>query len=282
MANNDLWSRPEDRVQETGEGWENNTQVSNSFQTYQENNGQTWNGRQNAVPFEQTAPFTGAAAETLSTYIGKTFLWMFAGLLVTALVAFGMVSSGMTFRMLYSGGTGVLIGVTIAEFAVVILMSARIRKMSVAAAAACFLIYAALTGVTFSMYFFLFDLEALVFAFGATALFFGGMAAVSLIFKMELSSIRPYLLGGLIFLIVFGVLSMIFNLGAFNTAICYVGIAIFLAYTAYDVSKIRAYYSYYAGQGEMLKKASIFSALQLYLDFINLFLYILRLFAKRK
>ena len=108
------------------------------------------------------------------------------------------------------------------------------------------------------------------------------MAAARLIFKMELDSIRPYLFGGLILLIVFGILSMFLNLGVFNTLICYVGIAVFLGYTAYDVSKIRQNYYFYAGQGELLKKASIFSALQLYLDFINLFLYILRILGNRK
>lgn len=151
-----------------------------------------------------------------------------------------------------------------------------------AVAAFCFLLYAALTGVTFSIYFLAFDLSVLVYAFGATALCFGGMAAASLIFKMELDSIRPYLFGGLILLIVFGILSIFLDLGVFNTLICYAGIALFLGYTAYDVSKVRENYYFYAGQGELLKKASIFSALQLYLDFINLFLYILRILGNRK
>ena len=78
------------------------------------------------------------------------------------------------------------------------------------------------------------------------------------------------------------VLSMIFNLGAFNTAVCYIGIAIFLAYTAYDTAKIKENYAFYAGNGEMLAKASIFSALQLYLDFVNLFLYILRILGRNR
>ena len=80
----------------------------------------------------------------------------------------------------------------------------------------------------------------------------------------------------------FGILSIFLNLGVFNTLICYAGIALFLGYTAYDVSKVRENYYFYAGQGELLKKASIFSALQLYLDFINLFLYILRILGNRK
>lgn len=221
-------------------------------------------------------------AESLSTYIAKTYLWMFAGLLLTFFVALGMNLTGMTYRLLTRGGYAVLIAVTIAEFVCVITMSAAIRKISAGVAGIFFFVYAALTGVTFSIYFALFDLDILIASFGATALFFGGMAAVSLIFKMQLDTIRPFLFGGLILLIVFGLLSLIFNLGAFNTVICYIGIAVFLGYTAYDTSKIRANYAMYAGNTELLKKASVFSALQLYLDFVNLFLYILRILSRNR
>lgn len=285
----DLWSKP-DENNTLGAGWENapaQQGTQNPYETQQ-------NGYQNAgYGYQQNGYRAGGAfapdafgqtqaAESLSTYIGKTFLWMFAGLLVTFVIAMQMVMSGLTLRMLYQGGTAVLVGVTIAELLVVVIMSARIRKISSVGAAVCFFIYAALTGVTFSMYFLIFDLQVLIYAFGATALFFGGMAAASLIFKMELSSLRPYLFGGLIFLVLFGILSMIFNLGAFNTMVCYIGIAIFLAYTAYDTAKIKQNYYYYQGNAELLKKASIFSALELYLDFVNLFLYILRIFGKNR
>ena len=300
----DLWTRPDEVRNETGEGWDN-TYRQNGQNTgygyqqnsygYQQGGYQQNNYQQNGYGYQQNAygnqpgaavygnGFVDASpAVSLSTYIGKTFLWMFGGLLLTAVIAYFMAASGLTFRLIVGGGSVALIGITIAELAVVIIMSARIRKMTPAGAAFCFLLYAALTGVTFSMYFLLFDLQVLVYAFAATGLFFGGMAAASLIFKMELSSIRPYLFGGLIFLILFGVLSMIFNLGAFNTAVCYIGIAIFLAYTAYDTAKIKENYAFYAGNGEMLAKASIFSALQLYLDFVNLFLYILRILGRNR
>ena len=243
----------------------------------------------NYNPFEQSEgwnpvqPFaeqTGGI--TLSDYIAKTYLWMFAGLLLTAAVAFGMAASGLTYRMLLGGGRFALIGVTILEFACVIYMSTRIQKMSVAAARGCFFLYAALTGIVFSMYFLMFDIGILIYAFLATAVFFGGMAAAALIFKMELDTIRPFLFGGLILLIVFGLLSFFFDFGAFNTAICYLGMAVFLGYTAYDTTKIRDNYHYYSADGQMLAKASIFSALQLYLDFINLFLYILRILGNRR
>ena len=108
------------------------------------------------------------------------------------------------------------------------------------------------------------------------------MAAVSYVAKIDLSRIRPLLIGGLLFLIVFNLLSMFLNLTAMETGICYLGIIIFLALTAYDVGMIRRNYEYFSSNSELLAKASIFSALQLYLDFINLFLYLLRLFARNR
>lgn len=225
-----------------------------------------------------------APSISLSSYIARTYGWMALGLLVTFIVAIGMAVSGMVYNMLAAGGTIALVLVTIAELGVVIFLSARIHKMSVGTARALFLVYAALTGVTFSMYFLIFDLSIMIYAFGATAILFGGMAAASLFFKMELDSIRPLLFGGLIMLIVFGILGLFLNLGAFNILICYLGIAIFLGYTAYDTAKIRQNYEYYSalGDGTVLEKASIFSALQLYLDFVNLFLYILRLLSNNR
>jgi drug/metabolite transporter (DMT)-like permease len=96
-----------------------------------------------------------------------------------------------------------MLGCTIAELALVVILGMRIRKLSVGAARAMFLGYAALTGVTFSLYFYMFDLTILIFAFGATALLFAGMAIAAKVFNLELSSIRPYLFAGLIALLIF-------------------------------------------------------------------------------
>lgn len=255
---------------------DNNNQ--NQFYNYDDSAWTNGAPRRSANPFEQAAP----AAVSYSTYVAQTYLWMFLGLLVTFGIAYGMAASGIAYRMLAGAGSAALVIVAILEFACVIAMGALINKISPAVAAAFFLVYAALTGVTFSMYFLWFDLSFLVLVFGVTALFFGGMAAVSLIFKLQLDTIRPFLFGGLILLIVFGILSFFLRLGALETGMCYLGIAIFLGYTAYDTSKIRQNYLFYAGNSALLKKASIFSALQLYLDFVNLFLYIMRILGRRR
>ena len=126
------------------------------------------------------------------------------------------------------------------------------------------------------MYFLIYDLMSLWMVFGITALFFGVMALIGYYGNINFSALRPFMTGGLIFLFVFWLLAMFIDLSAFETIVCGVGIFLFLIITAYDSKKIQAYYACYGGNSEMAAKASIFSALQLYLDFINLFIYLLR------
>ena len=204
--------------------------------------------------------------ETVGRYTARTFLWMFAGLAVTFGVAIAGFITGFSFRLLFNSFT--YIGLLIAQIAVVLVLSARIHSLS---------------GVTFSVYFILFDVASLVLVFGVTALYFGAMAAFGYATKADLSRIRTVLMGGLIFLVVFGLISMFIpGLQALDRIYCLIGIAVFLGFTAYDTQKIKALHAYYGHNPEMAAKASIFSALQLYLDFINLFLYLLRFLGRRR
>ncbi len=218
--------------------------------------------------------------ESLERYTAKTFGWMFLGLMVTFLVAVtGYVTRLVLFVALVPQAFLVL---GIAEVAVVLFLSARITKMSVGTARALFMVYSVLNGVVFSTYFLIYSLPSLVYVFGATSLFFGIMAAIGYFAKADLSRLRNFLVGGLVFLLVFWVASMFLNLQRFEVIACSVGIFIFLLFSAYDTQKIRAYHQIYCHDGEMAAKASIFAALQLYLDFINLFLYLLRVVGRRK
>lgn len=227
-------------------------------------------------PMNQVFQAEGYRQETLGQYVAKTYLWMFAGLLVTFGVAiFGYATGTILYVFQIPYGLFVLTGL---ELLTVIWMSARVNKMSVGTAKGLFLFYAALNGIVFSAYFLIFGALSLVLIFAATSLFFGIMAAVSYFGKVDVSGIRPLLVGGLFVLIAFGILSFFLNLEALETGMCYLGIIVFLGFTAYDTSKIRSNYAYFSGNPEILEKASIFSALNLYLDFINLFLYLLRLF----
>lgn len=217
--------------------------------------------------------------ESVGRYTAKTFGWMFAGLMLTFAVAFGGYVTG---AVLYVFTVPYLyLILPIAEILVVIFLSARIQKLSVGMARTLFFVYAILNGVVFSSYFLIYQMTDLILVFGATSLFFGTMALVGYFTNADFSRLRGLLTGGLIFLLVFWVLAIFIDLSAFMTIACSIGFFIFLVFTAYDTQKIRAYHAYYSQNPEMAAKASIFSALGLYLDFINLFLYLLRLLGRR-
>lgn len=158
-------------------------------------------------------------------------------------------------------------------------LSARLHKISIGMARGLFFVYAVLNAVTFSSIFALYSVWSLVFVFGMTALYFGVMAIYGMVTKADLSRIRPVLLFGLIVLLILAVLSLF--IPELETGMCLIGVVIFVAFTAYDTQMIRRNYMQFQGNPELLQKASIISALELYLDFINLFLYLLRLFGKR-
>lgn len=217
---------------------------------------------------------------SLSQYVVRTFTWMFIGLLVTFGVAYGGYATGMILYVFTIPYLPVIL--LVAEVALVLVLAACIQKLSVGAARALFLGYAILNGVVFSAYFLLFELTSLILIFAMTALYFGVFALYGHCTKRDLGGLRPILVGGLIFLLVVGLLSMFLPLGALDRIICLIGVAIFLGFTAYDTQKIKSFYAYYSKDGAMLEKASVFSALQLYLDFVNIFLYLLRFMGKRK
>ena len=254
----------------------------NPSQSYQYNGGNSSFGNYDLNGFEKTTAYAGDRI-SLSKYTALTYLWMAAGLLLTFAVSFGVYRSGLMYSIITGGlAIPVIIGVSVVELALVFILAGRINKMSVGAARVMFFVYAAVNGFTLSVYFLRFDVMILVYAFAATAVLFALMAGASLIFKLQLDRIFPILVFGLITLIIFGVVGMFLNLGWLNIAICYIGIAVFMGLTAYDTAKIRVLYETYSGRDPaMLQKASIYSALQLYLDFINLLLYILRLFGSK-
>ena len=219
---------------------------------------------------------------TESQYTTQTFLWMVLGLMITFGVAvFCWVTNATIYALVYVPYIHLI--VLIATLVMAYTMSARIEKMAVGTARSIFIAFSALFGFTMSIYLYLFELGSIIFVFLATAVYFGVLAAYGHFTKRNLAGLGPILFSGLIFLVIFGLVSLFIPaLTAFDTIICLIGIAVFLGYTAYDTQRIRAYYHYFAGYPDMMAKASIFSALQLYLDFINLFLYLLRLLGKSR
>ena len=218
------------------------------------------------------------AGLTLNQYIARTFGWMFVGLMITFGLAVALAYSGGVFALFSIPGIQYIL--LIAEVAVVIIMSTGVQKRSVGVTRMLFALYSLINGLVFSFYFVVFNVARLIFIFAFTALFFGAFALYGRFTRTDLSRLRPLLIGGLIFLVIAGLLSMFIHFSTMERAICMVGIVVFLCFTAYDVQKIKANYEYFYGDEAILQKASIFSALQLYLDFINLFLYLLRFFGR--
>ncbi len=217
---------------------------------------------------------------TLATHTIKTFGWMFFGLMVTFVLAYTSYSTGFIFNILSI--PSILYILPLAEILLVIVLSARIYKLPVAATHALFFVYAVLNGLTFSVYFLIYNLASMIYVFAITSGMFGAMALYGFFTKSDLSKWKTVLFFGLIALVVFWVVAMFINLSAFETIACSIGVLIFVGFTAYDTQKIKLCYEAYYNDPEMLEKVSIYSALQIYLDFINLFIYLLRLFGRRK
>lgn len=238
----------------------------------------------NFNPYEFDNGYASSRGDTLGQYTARTFLWMVLGLLVTFGVAVGCWVSGATFYLIQSGMFQIVqIVVLVATLVMAFTMARRIEKMAVGTAIAMFVTFAILFGLTMSTILLVYGLTAIILCFLLTAVYFGVLAAYGFLTKRDLSSIRTILFSGTIFLIIFGVVSMFIpGLQMFDRICCLIGIATFLGWTAYDTQKIRAFYSYYAASPDMLAKASIFSALQLYLDFVNLFLYLLRFLGNKR
>ena len=172
------------------------------------------------------------AGESIGVYTAKTFLWMFLGLLTTFAVAFFGYATGCilyVFQIPYFH-----IVLMVAELAVVLFLSAQLHKLSVPIARALFFLYAALNGVVFSAYFLIFHMASLILVFAMTGVYFGAMTLYGYRTKTDLTRLRPILVGGLIFLIVCTLLSLFLPLGMVDRVVCLFGIAIFLAFTAYN------------------------------------------------
>ena len=223
-----------------------------------------------------------SAGERISVneYMQKTFYLMFLGLLATFAVAYFGFKTGFVYRMCQS--MGLVLFILAAQVIFVMVLSAKVQQLSVGTATGLFFGYAVLNGFAFSVYFAVYSASTLNLVFILAALFFFAMATYGKVTKRDLSNLRSLLFGGMIFLAVFWLISMFLNLSAFEGIVCVVGLLIFMGVTAYDMQRIKDYYSYYSYDAEMVEKSAIFSALQLYLDFINIFVYLLRILGSRR
>ena len=216
----------------------------------------------------------------VSKAINKVFLWMFSALLVTFITAAYIFSN----PNLYQAVLRSYMPVVIMQFGVVMFFSFMINKISAATAKILFYLYAALTGVTFSVLGMIFSAGSITLALALTTILFAVMAIYGYVTKEDLSKYTSLLTVGLIILVVASLLNMFLIKGPmFYMVISYFGVILFIALIGYDVNRIKYMLMEIAdGDEEVLAKYSIFGALKLYLDFINLFIYILRIFGRSR
>jgi FtsH-binding integral membrane protein len=212
------------------------------------------------------------------TTVGSVYLHMTLGVLLTAVVAYLSAGFGwLAYFIIYTGTFG-FIALIIAQLALVIILGARVMKMSPTAARVLFYIYAATMGFTLSEVFFVYNLGSVVLAFGITAIFFFCLTMLALTTKINMLKAGPILMVGLIVLIISQVILMFVNVGWMAQLISALGIIIFAGFTMHDAQATRLLMQQNSASDVTLKRISIICALNLYLDFINLFLYLLRIF----
>lgn len=209
-------------------------------------------------------------------FIPKTFFWMFLGLLGTAIVAWYTYSSGLFINLLTGDSFAILL---IVEVVVVLLFSFLFRKLSPTVVGILYFIYAAINGVTLSTIFVIFELQSIVLLFIASSILFGGLALYGYKTSKDLSNWSTLLFGTLIVGLIVSIINLFIGNSMLDIILDWVILLVFFGITAYDMNKIK--------QLSLLpdldkSKLHIYGAMELYLDFINIFLRILSLFAKRR
>ncbi len=229
--------------------------------------------------YQQANQITLAKArqEASSVFLAKVFNWMAMGLGITGIIAFFTAESGLAMAITRSPIFFILI---IAELGLVFFLSARINKIQAGTASMLFIGYSILNGLTLSVIFLAYTKSSIAGTFFITAGMFGAMAVYGLVTKRDLSGFGSFLMMGVIGIIIASVVNIFLKSSSMYWAISFIGVFIFTGLTAYDVQKIKNMGEQgIMSQGEdAIRKGSIMGALALYLDFINLFLMLLRFF----
>jgi uncharacterized protein len=210
-----------------------------------------------------------------ASFITGVYGWMMLALLVTALTSVLTVSNETLLRFVFETKY-MFMGLIFAELGVVWFLSARVAKLSNIASILLFLLYSVLNGLTLSVVLLAFASSTITNAFLVTSLTFGVMSAAGYFTKKDLSNFGSIMMMGLIGIIIASLVNYFMHSETLDYIISYVGVMIFVGLTAYDTQKIKNMASEL--EEDQLKKASIMGALTLYLDFVNLFLFLLRIF----
>lgn len=213
---------------------------------------------------------------TDNKFFAKTFFWMFLGLIGTAIVAAYTYYSGLWVKLALSGSIAI---VAIVELVAVLIFSLLFKKMSPTVAGIVYFLYAGLNGVTLSSIFALYELNSIVIIFCATAILFGVLAFIGYKTDKDLSNWRTILMPALLIGIIVSIINLFLNNSMLDIGLSWFILLLFFGITIYDMNKLKML----SDDSDLNPdKLYIYGALELYLDFINIFLRLLRLFAKYK
>jgi FtsH-binding integral membrane protein len=229
-------------------------------------------------------PTAPTAAIEVSRFMTKVYAWMALGISLTGYVAYFVPTQPALLKWIFSAPF-IFYGLIIAELAAVFFLSAMVHKISATAATLIYLLYATLTGVTLSVIFLVYTKQSIEQVFLLSAFSFAGLSAYGMVTKRDLGPIGSFCMMGLFGLIGYSLLALFFpswNGTAFDKTAAVVGVIVFAGLTAYDTQKIKLLYVPGTDGTEEERKEAILGALTLYLDFINLFLEILKLMGKKR
>lgn len=210
----------------------------------------------------------------------KVYVWMTLALVITGFTAYGVATSPGVQQAIFTNQI-LFWGMIIAEFALVIGVSAAINRLSLPTATLMFILYSVINGALLSSIFLIYTASSIATVFFITAGTFATMALIGYTTKTDLSSMGKYLFMALIGLIIATLVNFFIKSSGFDYILSYVGVLIFVGLTAYDSQKIKQMLLQAPDAGEGAQKIALLGALSLYLDFINLFLYLLRIFGRR-
>ena len=217
----------------------------------------------------------------ITIYLTRVYNWMALALFITGLVAYYAATSEQVKNLIFTSKF-IFYGLIIGELLLVVYLSRAIQKISQNTAIMVFLLYAILNGLTMSVIFMIYTTSSIASTFYITAGTFGVMSLYGYYTKNDLTKIGNLAMMGLIGIIIASIVNMFFQNDMMGWIITYLGVAIFVALTAYDTQKLKEIGANGFKNGESMEKIAIMGALTLYLDFINLFLFLLRIFGDRR
>jgi len=231
--------------------------------------------------FDSPQPISPSAAVAIPAFLARVYAWMAAGLLVTAGCAFATLSNESLLQMVF-GNRLVFFGLIIAELGLVAWLSGMVGRLSAATAGAVFILYSALNGLTLSAVFLAYTSASVVSTFVVTAGMFGAMSVFGLVTKRSLDGVGSFAFMGLIGVVIASLVNLFLKSDMLGFVLSCAGVIVFVALTAYDTRKLKMMASTIDAGSEVGRRGAISGALALYLDFINLFLMMLRLFGNRR